>query len=409
MPTEFSDNLNEWFQSCDFAITLLPETTTRKFNSLDQLRAFIQQEIKFWQPIDAQITSRFHGADRNLEEAITAEAQNAQQRIKTAIDALKTKPTQYENGYIIFSQTKVAKELKQISEKYGKESEGYKAFLQAALSDHVRTAHIGKWSTQEFFGVFDAYVYRRLNENVKTSTANAKKSLVDLESRQSVICQELVDQKHDNQTAFKVFQNDCAKWLSDKNEQVDTNAKSQLESQNKTFQESEQNWRNRIEELENLYRDKLSLEAPVAYWEKLRKKHNCWGFVFSTCTALLSVVMVWILTTALYKWPPGWISANKWDLNTLKGSFLLLTITSIAAYAIHFLAKFAISAFHLARDAEERRQLTYVYLALLEKEAVPNDDQKIVLQALFSRADTGLLKGDHGPTMPATQVMSMFK
>lgn len=62
------------------------------------------------------------------------------------------------------------------------------------------------------------------------------------------------------------------------------------------------------------------------------------------------------------------------------------------------------SAFHLARDARERYQLTRVYLAMLKANAVDPEHRAIILQSLFSRADTGLLKHDSGPTMPTAMI-----
>ena len=67
---------------------------------------------------------------------------------------------------------------------------------------------------------------------------------------------------------------------------------------------------------------------------------------------------------------------------------------------MHTLAKFTICSFHLARDAHERQQLRYVYLSLVHEKKIDATEQKIVLQSLFSRADTGLLKGEQAPTMP---------
>ena len=59
-----------------------------------------------------------------------------------------------------------------------------------------------------------------------------------------------------------------------------------------------------------------------------------------------------------------------------------------------------LSSFHLARDAEERHTLTFFYLALLKDTEVKDKDRELILQSLFSRADTGLLKEDSSPTMP---------
>ena len=39
-------------------------------------------------------------------------------------------------------------------------------------------------------------------------------------------------------------------------------------------------------------------------------------------------------------------------------------------------------------------------MSLINEGKISDQDRTIVLQALFSRADTGLLKGDSSPTLP---------
>lgn len=53
------------------------------------------------------------------------------------------------------------------------------------------------------------------------------------------------------------------------------------------------------------------------------------------------------------------------------------------------------------RDAEEREQLTYLYLSLISDQEIDENSRDIVLQALFSRSETGLLTTETGPTMPS--------
>jgi hypothetical protein len=79
---------------------------------------------------------------------------------------------------------------------------------------------------------------------------------------------------------------------------------------------------------------------------------------------------------------------------------ILLSAVSFGAYIIRVFSKLTFSSFHLARDAEEREQLTHVYLALKAKHELNIEHESILLQALFSRTDTGMLGGDHSPTMP---------
>ena len=56
------------------------------------------------------------------------------------------------------------------------------------------------------------------------------------------------------------------------------------------------------------------------------------------------------------------------------------------------------------RDAEEREQLTYLYLSLNNEKKIDEKSRDIILQALFSRSETGLLTGDSAPAMPGVGV-----
>ena len=69
---------------------------------------------------------------------------------------------------------------------------------------------------------------------------------------------------------------------------------------------------------------------------------------------------------------------------------------------IRTFTKLSFSAYHLVRDAEERKQLVYVYLALKQDNAIKDEERILILQSIFSRADSGLLKEDSSPTMPGS-------
>jgi len=160
---------------------------------------------------------------------------------------------------------------------------------------------------------------------------------------------------------------------------------------------------NKIEELEKLYKEKLHFSAPVQYWidraSVMRDDGRKWAIWFglSILVAATSLfILLWIIpdemTAALFSGEPA---AIKWTL-------LFITFISFLAYGVRTFAKLSFSSFHLARDAEEREQLTHVYLALKKEGNVEKEDRQIILQSLFSRAETGLLKDDSSPTMPGT-------
>ncbi len=157
-----------------------------------------------------------------------------------------------------------------------------------------------------------------------------------------------------------------------------------------------------MKRLEALYQEKLKLEAPVKYWEARAKKYeqigNNWLYAFLGSTAISMIILLLVF----YHYPENLIGALfNGDSGAIKGVLLFATMISFLAYVTRLFNRLSLSAFHLKRDAEEREQLTYVYLALNKDKDVQTEDRLLILQSLFSRADTGLLHGDSAPTMPS--------
>lgn len=159
--------------------------------------------------------------------------------------------------------------------------------------------------------------------------------------------------------------------------------------------------KSKISELEKTYEEKLRLEKPAEYWSKRANllKEEGWKAIHW----LIGLVAFACLTLYLLLWltPEGMLlSFIKGDAQAIKWSIIYVTFISFLAFGIRALNKVAFSSFHLARDSEEREQLTYVYLALKKDSAIDEKDRLLILQSLFSRAETGLLKDESGPTMP---------
>ena len=95
--------------------------------------------------------------------------------------------------------------------------------------------------------------------------------------------------------------------------------------------------------------------------------------------------------------------------SAIRWSLVFITFVSFLAFTIRTFAKLMFSAYHLVRDAEERQQLAFVYLALKQDKNIDDKERHLVLQSLFSRADTGLLKADAAPTMPGNSIDKLMK
>lgn len=157
----------------------------------------------------------------------------------------------------------------------------------------------------------------------------------------------------------------------------------------------------KVVNLEKAYQELLSLKKPAEYWkirgEKLKKE----GWI--AVNWLIGLIMFACVTLYFLLWltPEGMlISFIESKASAIKWSVIYITFIAFLSYGIRALNKIAFSSFHLARDSEEREQLTFVYLALIKDGSVDEKDRNLIMQSLFSRADTGLLKEDSSPTMP---------
>lgn len=200
-------------------------------------------------------------------------------------------------------------------------------------------------------------------------------------------------------TDIKVLQ--FAQSLEDfeleKKEQIDTwfeSTKEKIETFDNSSQEN-------ILNLEKTYEEKLRLSKPADYWNKraLKLKDEGWlalwwlvGLIVFACLTLYC--LLWLTPEGMLL---SFISGNA---SALKWSIIYVTFVSFLAVGIRAVSKVMFSAFHLSRDAEEREQLTYLYLALNKDATIDKEDKNLIIQSLFSRADTGLLREDSSPTMP---------
>ena len=157
----------------------------------------------------------------------------------------------------------------------------------------------------------------------------------------------------------------------------------------------------KMKDLERTYEEHLRLKKPADYWNKRAVVLKAEGFRFIYW--LVGLVLFGCTTLYMLLWltPEGMLlSFIKGQGNAIKWSIVYITFISLLVFGIKAIAKAMFSAFHLSRDAEEREQLTYVYLALIKEAAVDEKDKSLIMQSLFSRSDTGLLKEDSAPTMP---------
>ena len=268
------------------------------------------------------------------------------------------------------------------------------AFIDLVLRKQVTNVN----NYYSFVGVMLAYEFIHQDSDITKRRNGEKVSLGHLRSQLEETTTKLIGEVEHFKKDFTDWDNETqTNWK----QWIETSSTEHSTSQN-TYKEEFRTYmddcRTRISDLENTYQEKLRLEKPATYWKKSAKKYGVQGGLWSLAL-IASILVGFVYFSDFFK---TWLEAKDIGikLNTIQGIVLFGTVLAIYAFLIKTLSRLTFSSFHLMRDAEEREQLTYLYLALNNDNSIDASSRDIVLQALFSRSETGLLVSESGPTMP---------
>lgn len=144
--------------------------------------------------------------------------------------------------------------------------------------------------------------------------------------------------------------------------------------------------------LEDIYREKLRLEAPENLWndrsKKYRKRAKCWTIGLCAVSIILLLVIAWFIHS-LHEFPKGITE----KVPFLSQQVLFIGVISFFIYIIRVIVKIVMSNHHIAMEYEQKAALTRFYQALTYEGVEVDDNEKlIIMSALFSKVDTGLVK-----------------
>lgn len=362
------------------------------FNNLKALEKFLDHEKTFWTTkIDdlKNHTYATHSGFLNQPLQIINEIETNHQiwkevQINQKITMLQNTLANFQTAWLwsghVFVEAWI--EAYKTNELTG---QSFLQYLQTKQISNIQQYH-------HFKGYMLAYEFEMQDESIITKRRISEKaSYSTLRNRLDETTNKLVKEVDEFQTHF-------TQWYEEtKKAQIEAFVNNQT-AREASFEQTMSDFKTNITELENTYHEKLRLEKPAQYWHKKASEYKTNGNKWATILAgILIVGFIFFGLSFLC-----WLNAKNigLELNSLQGAVLFATIVTIYAIAIQATSKMVFSSYHLQRDAEEREQLAYVYLAIThEQKEIDAESRKIVLQALFSRADTGLLK-DSSPTMP---------
>jgi len=268
-----------------------------------------------------------------------------------------------------------------------------------AFLNYVTTKNIDHIGNHDYFlGIMFGYEFLNQDSDIVKRRSSEKKSLGHLRNQLEETNKQLFTEVEEFKECFSTWDSSSREnwneWLI---KSADEHSEQQEAYKNELI-DYEEAYKIRITQLENLYEEKLRLEKPAKYWKDAARSFGIHGGLWSLAL-LASVLLGIVYFSGFYTdWLKGQEIAAK--LNTVQGIVISGTVLATYAFLVRTLSKLTFSSFHLMRDAQEREQLTYLYLSLINENKIDEISRDIVLQALFSRSETGLLVNESGPTMP---------
>ena len=395
--TEYPSNADNYFTQREIILLKLPKSmcpdfestsTSLHITSCKQYSDYIQNEITFWEA---------HDPERKLAEYTRIQnLKSAKNEFLQAIELYNASPNDTSSGDYRMSQS------------IGQLSSGHLSSKTRLSKQCLKNIHKSK---NYFTGFMTCFTTNRSN-SVPSSVDALEGFIAALEYckiiRQLVAASgddilnfnEAANKAHENfarlNERYTIAYHDHETSIRDFSDQMDKQFQNLTNEAQEYFREKER----RCNELETLYAEKLKLQEPAKYWAEMDTKYTNRGRFWLGASISFAILLVGALVAILIYLPNLFSEGSHW-LEVFKNSAIITVITSIAVYLLRLFVKLSTSSFHLASDACERNKLTYFYLALIEKKAVTEKERAIILNSLFSRADTGMLKGDATPTMSA--------
>ena len=400
--SEYPEKMDKYFQERKLVVKTFPsrfehlreaEFPDIEITSARQCYDFIEEELKFWNDKDIQnktcigtFYSKLINAKSNFDSAKKYYESNQETNARSFMDSLYGHLKQE----YLCSKTKLAQFLKNYKTEDGYFFDGLDSALGKQSKSAMPTqvgAYFGFAIGLEYLKVMQSAramakgELDRFTENVKF----ASDSYAELNKKYTAAFHEqekrIADIKQQNEDAIKKLETKSTVYFNERDK--------------------------RCADLENLYQNKLRIEKPADYWKQMSEMYAKKGKWWLIAGCILAVLIIAMLICIIIFVPNVFDAESHW-FDILKNSAIVTVIAGVAIYVLRIFVKMALSSFHLGRDAKEREQLSYYYLSLIEGKAITDRERALIINSLFSRSDTGLLKGESAPTM-ATNISDIIE
>jgi len=219
-----------------------------------------------------------------------------------------------------------------------------------------------------------------------------KEQIIDLKNEMDVVVQSLAERRTDVDEFLDSSRATFNKQYDDEKREIDKFR----EEVDAWYKESIAN----VNTLEKTYKEKLHLSAPVEHWKEQADKKNKSFRIWLAITAVMCVALL-IIAANLVSFILDQASvieniAEASPLYYVPQYFVFVAIITFLVYIIRIFVKITMSEKHMQAEYSQKEAFTYFYLSLLQNSdgGIAKEERPIILSALFSRVDTGLIKSE---------------
>ncbi|WP_194725314.1 DUF6161 domain-containing protein [Noviherbaspirillum malthae] len=378
---------------------VLAPTSTR------ELQVWIQSEIEFWAWVASVPTGSHRGS---IDEGVQC-LHNALQHVQNAIryegnssaisEQLGHAQNYLRNGYIKkelpHSSSALAERVNKVRERDPLEAIAYLFVFLPKSGNIFDSRDLSSW--RGFLtGISELYGFPAVpHEAYETAVSSAEKLRARVE--------QLLGEKTEVFNGLHRHYQTISSEITTAEQKHKDNFLEFIKANQATYDKALQDHKDAMSNLEQTFREKMTLRAPVEYWEGRQSHHTRrstllgWS-VFGSMSALavaIGLIANWVLSNLKADGTP-----EAWRVS------VLALIGVLGVWAVRLIVRMFLSNVHLGTDAAERVTMVKTYLALLEGDKLPSDDdRKLILQALFRPASDGLVK-DEGLPHPALEALT---
>ncbi|WP_323845295.1 DUF6161 domain-containing protein [Microbulbifer magnicolonia] len=376
-----------------------------KFEGLRELREFLSGEVSYWREQHDEIAKsqkQFHGhvtfystlesAVRSIDGWLKKAEESEQEDLQGEMAELQRQLLRYTANSFLWSGHPLTAQYVEIHKQHNH------AVASKFLDYVVKGVPSSLESKDGFLGAMYGYEFVHQDSDLVKRRNAERISLGHLRNQMEEATTKLIGEAENFKSEFKEWdesaRDDWTEWTGEAQGQH-SGAQDERRDEFMRFMDG---CNTRIDGLEKTYEEKLRLAGPAEYWRKAGNRYGIQGGLWMLAL-IASVVLGLVYFSSYFN---SWLAGKQIgiQLNTLQGVLMFGTVVAVYAFLVKTLSRLTFSAFHLMRDAQEREQLTYLYLALVNDKKIDEASRDLVLQSLFSRSESGLLAGESGPTMP---------